>query len=266
MTHMPRARGGPQAPLATDTGGHTAITASPAAAIADSPDDTLTRLDWAALQEITRRAPVAAGYRLALLERSQVHEVIALIARWFPDVSVGSASGYLDPSFYERRVWFADGAARDVVVVTLRHGGEMVGMFSFDCDRQALSIHARIGVATPEHRGANLARAGMAVSEWVGRWMGMGMVYGMATLKSPYSQLAFERAGWQLIGITPGFDREMVEPGVVKRVYEALYAKALVADGDVLNPQTDNMTQRTREVFHLLFRSGGDAPAANDTT
>ena len=237
-----------------------------ASGAAGNPNDTLARLDWAALQEITRRAPVAAGYRLALLERSQVHQVIALISRWFPDVSVGSASGYLDPSFYERQVWFANGTPRDVVVVTLRHGDDLVGMFSFDCDRQALSIHARIGVATPEHRGANLARAGMAVSEWTGRWMGMGMVYGMATLKSPYSQLAFERAGWQLIGITPGFDREMVEPGVVKRVYEALYAKALVADDDVLSPHVCNMTQRTQEVFHLLFRSGGDAPATNDAT
>ena len=57
----------------------------------------------------------------------------------------------------------------------------------------------------------------------------MGLVYGMATLKAPHAQRAFERAGWQLIGITPGYDREMVAPGVVKRVYEAVYAKVLVA-------------------------------------
>jgi hypothetical protein len=221
---------------------------------------TLARLDWAALREMTRHAAVAPGYRLALLERSQVTGVIGALARWFPDVSVGSASGYLEQSFYQRRVWFADGPPRDVVVLTLRHGDRLVGMFSFEMDRKSLSIHARIGVVAPEHRGAHLARAGMGLAESVGRWLGMGMVYGMATLKSPYSQRAFEQAGWRLIGIAPGFDRELVAPGVVKRVYEALYAKALVDDDDMLNPQPDNMTQRTREVFGLLFRDAGTPP------
>lgn len=227
---------------------------------ARAANDPLARLDWAALQEMTRGAPVAAGYSLALLERSQVRDVIALIADWFPDIRVGSASGYMDESFYRRHVRFADGPARDGVVVTLRHDGDLVGMFSFDCDRQALSIHARICVVRPEHRGTNLAHAGMVLSEAVGRWLGMGMVYGMATLKAPHSQRAFERAGWQLVGIAPGLDREMVEPGVVKRVYEALYAKALVSADEVLSPHPHNMTQRTREVFGLLFRDAESAP------
>ena len=226
-------------------------------------DGTVARLDWAALDELARRAPLARGYRFAMLERHEVYPVIDLIERWFPAISVGSASSYLDESFYERRVWFAGGPPRDVVVVTLRRGAALVGVFSFDCDRRALSIHARIGVATPEHRGARLAQAGMAFSEAAGRWMGMGMVYGMATLKEPHAQRAFERAGWRLVGIAPGLDRELVEPGVVKRVYEALYTKALVANDDVLSPHPHNMTQRTREVFGLLFRDGEPATAAN---
>ena len=53
--------------------------------------------------------------------------------------------------------------------------------------------------------------------------MGIGMIYGMATLKIPHVQSPFERLGWQIIGITPGFDREMVAPGVVKRVFEVVY-------------------------------------------
>ncbi len=72
-------------------------------ATARAANDPLARLDWAALQELTRSAPVAAGYSLALLERAQVCDVIALIADWFPDICVGSASGYLDESFYRRQ-------------------------------------------------------------------------------------------------------------------------------------------------------------------
>jgi hypothetical protein len=57
--------------------------------------------------------------------------------------------------------------------------------------------------------------------------MSMGMVYGLATLKHPYFQQTFERMGWQLIGIMPGFDQELVTPGEVRRVYEAVYVKVL---------------------------------------
>ena len=53
---------------------------------------------------------------------------------------------------------------------------------------------------------------------WGGRAMGAGFVYGLATLKVPHMQLALERAGYQLLGFAPGCDRELVAPGVVKRV------------------------------------------------
>jgi hypothetical protein len=114
-------------------------------------------------------------------------------------------------------------------------------------------VHARLGVAAPKHRGARLAQAGMRFIEEIGRRMGMGFVYGMATLKTPHAQRAFERAGWQLIGITPGYDREMVAPGVVKRVYEAVYAKVLVADDGLLRPRRQNLTPRTQALFNWVF-------------
>ena len=87
--------------------------------------------------------------------------------------------------------------------------------------------------------------------------MSMGLAYGMATMKAPYAQRAFERAGWQLIGITPGYDREMVAPGLVKRVYEALYAKVLVADVGLLRPQRQNLTPRTQALFDWVFAPYG---------
>jgi hypothetical protein len=210
-------------------------------------------LDWAALDRLAAQAPVADGYRLTLIDRAEIDAVIAFIGRWYPDVGVGSASGYLQPSFYEQRVWFADGPQRDVIVAALKHGDELVGVYSFECDREALCIHARLGAAAPAHRGSGLAFGGIAFTECAARCMGMGIVYGMATLKAPHAQRAFERAGWLLIGIAPGFDREMVAPGVVRRVFEAMYAKALVGDGALLSPHVHNMTARTREMFQRLF-------------
>jgi len=98
-----------------------------------------------------------------------------------------------------------------------------------------------------------LSRVFPLLAEAIGRAIGMGMVYGMATLKVPHVQHAFETLGWQLIGIAPGYDREMIAPGLVKRVYEAVYAKVLVAETNLLRPRAGNLTERTRAFFQLLF-------------
>ena len=92
--------------------------------------------------------------------------------------------------------------------------------------------------------------------------MSMGMVYGLATLKHPYFQQTFERMGWQLIGIMPGFDQELVAPGEVRRVYEAVYVKVL-EPSTLLAPDQGNMTEAVRELYALLFErshpGGADA-------
>ena len=63
------------------------------------------------------------------------------------------------------------------------------------------------------------------------------MVYGLGTLRHPHMQATFERMGWQLIGITSRVRPErVVAPGVVKRVYEAVYAKVLVPE-ELLRPR-----------------------------
>jgi hypothetical protein len=83
--------------------------------------------------------------------------------------------------------------------------------------------------------------------------MGIGMVYSLATLKHPYMAEKFEQLGWQLIGIIPGFDIEMVEPGAVKRVYEAIYTKVLAHDEDFVRPRRSDMTLKTAELFDVLY-------------
>lgn len=88
------------------------------------------------------------------------------------------------------------------------------------------------------------------------------MICGLATLNYPHMQATFERMGWQIIGIAPGFDRELVSPGVVRRVYEAVYARVLVPD-DLLRPNAENLTPAARTLSDLLFpgqRLGGTGP------
>ncbi len=210
-------------------------------------------MKWANVDEMTARVPLPDGYRFELLKRSDISKVVDSIRGWFPDISVGGASVYLRDDFLGEKVFLAGEAEKDVLVVLIKAGEELAGLFSCERDHDTLALYARLAVVAPEHRGVRLGHRCIMLAEFIGRQIGMGMIYGMATLKIPHVQLAFEALGWKLIGIAPGYDREMVAPGVVKRVYEALYAKVLVGEADLLRPQPRNLTRGTRAFFCQLF-------------
>ena len=83
--------------------------------------------------------------------------------------------------------------------------------------------------------------------------MGMEVIYGLAEFTIPNMQMVLERAGFQIVGIIPASDRLLVAPGVTKRVYEAYYVKVLAADTEILRPQAESMTPRTKALYDFLF-------------
>jgi hypothetical protein len=210
-------------------------------------------MGWTAIEGRIAKIRRPRGYRFELLQRHEIPALVAAVKAWFPEISVGSASCYLSEDFYHRSVYFAGNAENDTLVVLIKKGVELAGLFSCERDPNTLSLYARLGVISPRHRGKHLGHVFPLLAEAIGRATEMGMVYAMATLKIPHVQRVFEKRGWQLIGITPGYDREMVSPGVVKRVYEAVYAKVLVAETALLFPELRNLTERTRAFFRLLF-------------
>jgi hypothetical protein len=70
---------------------------------------------------------------------------------------------------------------------------------------------------------------------------------------TPHVQHALEHAGYRLSGFFRDYDREEIAPGVVKRGYEAVYAKLLVSEDEVQRPDPKNMTPKTKALFDLLF-------------
>src|SRR5262245_51916900 len=207
---------------------------------------------WPSVEEMTARAPLPSGYRYQYLDRQQVPTLITALRAWYPGIAVGNASCHLRESFYTDRVCLDGELDRDLLVVTFKQADELVGVFSVERDADSQVLYGRIGAIAPEHRGSRLSRNILLLEEALGRAMGMGMVYGLATLKHPHMQATFERMGWKLIGITPGFDQEVVEPGVVKRVYEALYAKVLAPE-ELLRPRAQDLTLGVKALFDVLF-------------
>ncbi|MGB4912882.1 MAG: hypothetical protein WBO95_12305 [Candidatus Dechloromonas phosphoritropha] len=216
---------------------------------------------WPTVDAISQQVQLPDGYRYQPLRRSDVPALIAAISTWYPDISVGAASSYLESDFYETTATLDGEVERDLWIVLIRYGQELAGFGSWDRERAAQTLYARFGVVSPNHRDAKLAIRLVQFGEATARVMGAGFIYAMATLKSPYMQQALERAGYRLLGFAPGYDRELVAPGVVKRVYEAYYAKVLVSEDELLQPDTSNMTPKTKELFELLFpeTTRGDA-------
>jgi hypothetical protein len=220
--------------------------------VKDEKPEFKKAIRWPSAAEITTRAPLPLGYRYQYLDRQQVPTLIAALKAWYPGIVVGNASCHLREGFYTDKVCLDGQLERDFLVILFMQDDELAGVFSVERDVDSEVLYGRIGAISPKHRGSRLSRNIVLLEEALGRAMGMGMVYGLGTLRHPHMQATFERMGWQLVGITPGFDQEVVAPGVVKRVYEAVYAKVLVPE-ELLRPRAHDLTPGVKVLFDLLF-------------
>ncbi len=220
-------------------------------------------MKWPTVDQISAMATLPPGFRFEFLRRADVPELIENIARWHPDIAIGGGSCYLRERFYDDEVQFEGGPDRNVLVALFRHGEAMAGMWSWEKRHETISLYARLIVISPEFRSAKLGSAVMPLAELAGRAMGAEFFFGFATLKIPHMQHALEGVGWQLIGFTSGYDQEQVSPGVVKRVFEAVYCKVLVPEEELARPDPRNLTPRTLALFNAIFPGAEQAGAAN---
>lgn len=210
--------------------------------------------EWPPFQSILADLPVPTGYQLAQIGAEDVREVIALMERWYPDVTVGAESCHLREGFYLEKVQLREvSERRSVYGIIIKRGNEIVGLGTFERDDDAKFIFGHLGAIAPEHRGGGLASTCTEAFERMARAIGAELMIWTATLKHPYSQRMAEAAGYELAGIIPGFDRDMIEPGLVKRVYEAVYVKLLVPEAALQKPSRQAMTPKVRELFDHLF-------------
>lgn len=208
---------------------------------------------WPPVEHIAAAAPLPAGYHYEQLSRAKVPLLLRFLQAHYPGIEVGNASCHLRDDFYATRVSLDGEEHRDFYVALFMRGDEIAGMHSTERDVDSQVLYGRIGAVALAHRGAGLSHNFLSLMEAMGRAMKAGMVYGLATLKYPQMQRGFERAGWRLIGIMPGFDRELVGPGIVKRVYEAVYVKVLVPSEDLPRPDLGALTPNVKALFELLF-------------
>ena len=210
-------------------------------------------MKWIMAAEVNELIPLPSGYSFAQLQSHEVPALIANIQKWHADISIGAGSCYVREQFYREKTFLFGEAERDIFVLLIKFEAEMVGIWSYEREPDALAIYARLLIIDPAHRGSKVALHCMAGTERLSRAGGAEFVYTLATLKAPQMQIALERAGYQLLGFAPGYDREVVAGGDVKRVVEAVYGKILVNPGAILWPDSKNLTPKTLALFDMMF-------------
>lgn len=208
---------------------------------------------WPTAAALNIAVDFPSGYRCEVLGADGVADLIEELSSCYPGIAVGGASCFLRNDFYVDRVFFEGGADRDFFVIVFKHLDTWAGVLSVERDYDSQVLYGRVGTVAIAHRGAGLSKLFPSLLEAIARAIGTGLVYALATLKVPNVQVGFERAGWKLIGIMPGFDRELLGPGNVKRVYEAVYVKVLAPESEFEHPIVDGLTPSTRAVFEHLF-------------
>jgi N-acetylglutamate synthase-like GNAT family acetyltransferase len=209
------------------------------------------------LQALAKDAGFPEGDEIGPIRRDDVPALAALVRQWYPDIAVGMESPHLDPSFYDEQVQLAEVEEdRDIGGIVGRRDGRIVALFTFQKSVAARTMNGRLGAVAPDQRNTGLAKAMMQLMEAMCRAMGVELMLASATLHHPFSQRFLESSGMQLVGVLPAYDRDMIAPGVVKRVWEALYAKILVDPSEVLAPDVDQMSSKVRRLFEVLTRQG----------
>jgi hypothetical protein len=211
---------------------------------------------WPEISHFAGTISLPAGYRFERMARADVPLVCSAMKQWYPDIVVGSESVFLQESFYFEQVALAgESNERDIYALLVKKDDAVVALGAVEYDERARVLHGRLVAIAPSHRATGLGESiGAAISDPLGRSVGAELLLSYATLKHPFSQLLLERLGYRLVGIVPGHDRDQIRPGVVKRVYEALYAKLLVDEDSIEFPAKESLLGPASALLALVAR------------
>jgi hypothetical protein len=213
---------------------------------------------WPSLEPPPPEIAVPAGYTLQQLGAHHVPELIQQLESWYPAIHVGAESCHLRGEFYLEQVHLAGAGLpeKNIAGWAFSTGGRTVALVTVERNLNARTLAGRLGVVHPAHRGNGLSLAMIRLMDHVALAMGMELISTFATLAHPLTQRVLEQSGYRLAGIVPGYDRDMVHEGTVRRVYEALYVKLLVPTSEIEQPSPDALTPGASALLAFLSLGG----------
>lgn len=216
------------------------------------------RSSWPTPAALGAALSLPAGVRLGWIEPNEVATLPAVLVGWYPTISVGAESIFLDTAFLTLHAAHGERDASDFWMCGIWQDEELVGFQAFERSLASRTLHGRLGVLSPEARAGFLGATGFLLFEALGLAIEAESLQVYVTLASMGQQRFAERRGFRLAGLVPGFDRDALPDGTVRRVMEALYVKSLIPEEALLWPTEDVLTPRTRAAFQALFPERGE--------
>ena len=212
-----------------------------------------TPMNWPTLDELVRSLTLPAGVTLRLPREEEFATLPGLLREWYPQVRVGAESIFLNSEFLKREVVTEGNLRPNIYAIFIVQHGLSVGFTSYERQPANATLHGRLGVLAPEARTGFLGALGFMVLETIAKLTGAELILVWLTLASKNQQYFAERKGYQLVGIVPGFDRDQLTNERSLRVSEALVAKLLVPESEVLSPAPDALTPRTKRLLEAIL-------------
>lgn len=213
-------------------------------------DAALETMTWPTDAEIAATGLLPPTVIFRRFSDAELEALPDAIAAWYPTATVGSESVFCDRDFLARAATSST-QETDLLALRIERDGEFVGFLSFERQPAARTLHARLGLLAPAARTGLLGALGFPMFEAIGRLCRAELLLSWVTLASRHQQIFAERRGFRAVGVVPGFDRDRQPDGTVRRVYEALYAKAL-GDEVALRPAPEALTPAVRALLALI--------------
>lgn len=191
---------------------------------------------------------------LRLLRAEELETLPERLSSWYPEALVGSESIFLSREFLRRELVHEGKREADFFAMFIEKAGEVVGFTSFERQRTTATLQARLGALAPEARTGFLGALGFLTFEKLAMLTGAELMLVWITLASRHQQVFAERRGFQLVGVVPGVDRERAPDGRTMRVTQALLAKLLVSETELVTPSPEALTPRTARVLEAIRR------------
>lgn len=216
---------------------------------------------WKDISTLDIESVIPPGYTLDVLSREDIPSLCAAIKRWYPDITTGTGSKFLQPNYYAQHVGLKGEPDRNTIVYCGTYAGQLAFVLVLTKNTQSRTLFGEFGAIALEHRRGGIAALGGFMLNAQAQAMGFMMCYTLATMKTPAVQKMLERAGFHPVGIVPASDREQTSNGDVLSVSEVLYAKVYGETASILPVSEENMTEAVARLWSAILAGQAGAPA-----
>lgn len=207
---------------------------------------------WPPIESFQQHVPLPEGVCLRFFRPEELDTLPSTWVRWYPAVRVGAESVFLQPDWLRANIVTTESLDRPIYAYAIEKDGVPVAMMSFQREPHAGTLHGRLGVLDPDARVGILGALGFPAFVKLGELVGAELLLVWVTLATRTQQFMARRNGFRLCGIVPGFDRDAHGEGS-RRVFEALYARLLVDDDEVVLPADDALLPETRALLEQIL-------------